>query len=141
MQWDNSGIAVYFFPRSSVPSDITAGSPNPDGWVTPMARWPAATCNPWQFFNSHSVIFDTTLWYVHLYHSSSYELRNKYLVVVTGPGPCGHQRAFLVKNRAAHNARGSPHAKHLFKPTGSRSPKHVSGPVNWVGANSNDTFA
>jgi hypothetical protein len=61
MQWDDSGIAVYFFPRDSVPSDIDAGSPNPDGWGAPMARWAAATCNPSQFFNSHTVIFDTTL--------------------------------------------------------------------------------
>lgn len=61
MQWDNSGIVVYFFPRESVPSDIAAGSPNPIGWGTPMARWPAASCNPSQFFKQHSVIFDTTL--------------------------------------------------------------------------------
>lgn len=64
VQWDDSGVAVYFFPRDSVPSDIDAGSPNPDGWGAPMARWPAASCSPFEFFNSHSVIFDTTLWYV-----------------------------------------------------------------------------
>ena len=62
VQWDNSGIAVYFFPRGSIPSDISAGSPNPSGWGTPMARWPATSCNPSQFFKQHSVIFDTTLW-------------------------------------------------------------------------------
>jgi len=61
MQWDNSGIAVYFFPRGSIPSDIDAGSPDPSGWGTPMARWPATSCNPSQFFKQHSVIFDTTL--------------------------------------------------------------------------------
>jgi len=61
MQWDDSGIAVYFFPRGSVPSDIGAESPDPSGWGTPMARWPATSCNPFQFFKQHSVIFDTTL--------------------------------------------------------------------------------
>jgi hypothetical protein len=62
VQWDDSGIAVFFFPRGSVPSDISAGSPDPSGWGTPMARWPAASCNPFQFFKQHSVIFDITLW-------------------------------------------------------------------------------
>jgi hypothetical protein len=62
VQWDNSGIAVFFFPRGSVPSDIDAGSPDPSGWGTPMARWPATSCNPFQFFKQHSVIFDITLW-------------------------------------------------------------------------------
>jgi len=61
MQWDGSGIAVFFFERGSVPSDIGAGSPDPSGWGTPMARWPAAACSPFQFFKQHSVIFDTTL--------------------------------------------------------------------------------
>ncbi|KAI0063182.1 hypothetical protein BV25DRAFT_1824758 [Artomyces pyxidatus] len=61
MQWDNSGISVYFFPRSSIPSDITAGAPNPDNWGQPSASWPASSCNPFEFFQNHSAIFDTTL--------------------------------------------------------------------------------
>lgn len=61
MKWDDSGIAVYFFPRSAIPSDITSGAPQPSKWGQPMAFWPAAQCNPFQFFNSHSLIFDTTL--------------------------------------------------------------------------------
>lgn len=61
MKWDDSGIAVYFFPRNSIPSDITAGAPQPSNWGQPTAFWPAAQCNPFQFFNSHSLIFDTTL--------------------------------------------------------------------------------
>ncbi|KAH9060757.1 glycoside hydrolase family 16 protein [Lactarius vividus] len=61
MRWDDSGIAVWFFARSSIPSDITANAPVPDGWGTPSAFWPASTCNPFEFFQDHSVIFDTTL--------------------------------------------------------------------------------
>lgn len=64
VKWDNSGISVYFFPRNSIPSDITSNTPLPNNWGTPMAFWPAAGCNPFQFFNSHSAIFDTTLWCV-----------------------------------------------------------------------------
>lgn len=61
MRWDNSGIAVFFFPRNSIPSDITAGAPVDSNWGTPSAFWPATSCNPFQFFQNHAAIFDTTL--------------------------------------------------------------------------------
>jgi len=61
MKWDSTGVAVYFFPRNGVPADITAGNPNPDSWGAAQARWPATSCDPYQFFQNHSVIFDTTL--------------------------------------------------------------------------------
>ncbi|ETW87676.1 glycoside hydrolase family 16 protein [Heterobasidion irregulare TC 32-1] len=61
MLWDDDGVSVYFFPRSSIPADITAGAPQPNGWGLPMAQWPASSCNPSTFFHDHSAIFDTTL--------------------------------------------------------------------------------
>ncbi|EGO02777.1 glycoside hydrolase family 16 protein, partial [Serpula lacrymans var. lacrymans S7.3] len=68
MLWDNSGISVYFFPRGSIPADITEGAPQPTNWTTPMANWttpmatwPSTDCNPFEFFYTHSAIFDTTL--------------------------------------------------------------------------------
>ncbi|KAJ7596767.1 glycoside hydrolase family 16 protein [Mycena floridula] len=61
MKWDTSGIAVFFFPRGSVPADITAENPLPGGWGKPMARYPAAGCDPFKFFFDNVVIFDTTL--------------------------------------------------------------------------------
>lgn len=62
VEWTSDGIKVFFFPRSSIPSDITAGAPLPDNWGVPMANWPASTCNATEFFYDNSVIFDTTLW-------------------------------------------------------------------------------
>ena len=62
VKWDSTGVAVYFFSRNSVPADITAGNPNPDSWGAAQARWPATSCDPYKFFQDHSVIFDTTLW-------------------------------------------------------------------------------
>ncbi|KAI0757414.1 concanavalin A-like lectin/glucanase domain-containing protein [Daedaleopsis nitida] len=59
-QWDNDGIKSWFFPRNSVPADITSGKPLPSGWGTPVASFPASTCNPSNFFNNHVAIFDTT---------------------------------------------------------------------------------
>ena len=64
MQWDDNGISVFFFPRNAIPDDITAKQPLPDTWGQPMAFWPTSTCSSFQFFNTHSLIFDTTLWYV-----------------------------------------------------------------------------
>ncbi|KZT42799.1 hypothetical protein SISSUDRAFT_979643 [Sistotremastrum suecicum HHB10207 ss-3] len=61
MLWDNTGIAVYFFPRNGIPGDITSGQPNPASWPLPAAKWPAAQCPPYTFFEDHSAIFDTTL--------------------------------------------------------------------------------
>ncbi|KAF8213603.1 concanavalin A-like lectin/glucanase domain-containing protein [Mycena galopus ATCC 62051] len=61
MKWGSSGISVFFFERASVPSDITAGAPEPTSWGLPMANWPAADCNPWKYFYTHVAIFDTTL--------------------------------------------------------------------------------
>ncbi|EIW65027.1 uncharacterized protein TRAVEDRAFT_25981 [Trametes versicolor FP-101664 SS1] len=61
MQWVDSGISVWFFPRSSIPSDLSSGAPVPSGWGTPMAHWPSSGCDPSTFFSQHSAIFDTTL--------------------------------------------------------------------------------
>jgi len=61
MKWDQTGIAVYFFPAGSEPSDIAAEKPQPDKWGAPQAKWPASACDPFKFFNNHHVIFDTTL--------------------------------------------------------------------------------
>ncbi|WOO84688.1 putative glycosidase [Vanrija pseudolonga] len=61
LAWAKSGIKVWFFTRSAVPQDITSGSPNPDGWGTPVANFPSDNCNPYQFFYDQFNIFDTTL--------------------------------------------------------------------------------
>lgn len=41
MLWTDAHIEVYFFPRSSIPSDITNKAPTPDkgGWGQPVARF------------------------------------------------------------------------------------------------------
>lgn len=64
VRWDTTGIAIYFFSRGSEPADIVTQKPQPDSWGLAMARWPATSCDPFQFFQNHSTIFDTTLWYV-----------------------------------------------------------------------------
>jgi hypothetical protein len=59
--WDNTGIKVWRWTRSQIPSDITNGSPNPSGWGTPVAFWSSATCDMSSHFYQHVLVFDTTL--------------------------------------------------------------------------------
>jgi len=61
MLWDDTGVSVWFFDRSSIPADITSEAPQPQTWTEPTARWPATSCAPAQFLNDHTTIFDTTL--------------------------------------------------------------------------------
>ncbi|EJD03860.1 uncharacterized protein FOMMEDRAFT_167171 [Fomitiporia mediterranea MF3/22] len=58
--WDDDQIAVYFFPRGSIPQDLDAEAPLPDTWGTPIARWPASNCDISKFFKSHTIIINTT---------------------------------------------------------------------------------
>ncbi|KZV72541.1 glycoside hydrolase family 16 protein [Peniophora sp. CONT] len=63
MIWVTEGIQVWLFPRGSIPSDITAGTPKPGSWPAAQLKafWPASTCTIANFFNKHQLVFDTTL--------------------------------------------------------------------------------
>ncbi|KAF8665074.1 hypothetical protein AX16_000542 [Volvariella volvacea WC 439] len=61
MKWDETGIAVYFFPAGQVPVDIQTETPLPDTWGRPMARFPPDQCNPQQFFHDQHAIINTSL--------------------------------------------------------------------------------
>ena len=103
VQWDTSGISVFFFPRSSIPADIQAQAPQPSTWGLAMARWPAINCDPFKFFYDHVAIFDTTLWYVLFYfnHQPRTLLTKICTAAVTGPVEYGPRQEGLVKHRAA----------------------------------------
>ena len=59
--WTSTGVNVYFFPRVSIPTDITSGSPNPSAWGTPFASFPGGSaCDIDSHFQNHNIIFDTT---------------------------------------------------------------------------------
>lgn len=38
-EWTSEAISIWFFPRGSIPGDISSGNPNPAGWGTPAAKF------------------------------------------------------------------------------------------------------
>jgi len=101
MKWDATGIAVYFFSRGSVPADITAGAPQPDSWGLALAAWPAASCAPFNFFNNHQAIFDTTLcgdWAGAVWNTSGIPGQEQSCAARTGFSTC---QAFVQANGSA----------------------------------------
>ena len=60
MDWTSSAISIYFFPRGSIPSDITSGNPNPSGWGAPQAMFSGPSCDIDAYFMNHNIVFDTT---------------------------------------------------------------------------------
>ncbi len=60
MLWTSTGISTYFFPRTSIPSDITSGAPDPSSWGTPVTAFGGSGCNIDTHFKNHNIIFDTT---------------------------------------------------------------------------------
>jgi hypothetical protein len=67
--WTDDGISIWFFPRSDIPEDLqdlksktnANATADPLSWGTPKAHWASTTCSTRKFFNSHSLVFDTTL--------------------------------------------------------------------------------
>lgn len=60
MEWTDSQIAVWFFPRASIPDDITAGNPSPSGWGSPTTLFGGSDCSINEHFANHNLVFDTT---------------------------------------------------------------------------------
>jgi hypothetical protein len=61
MQWESSGVYVWFFPRGSVPADITSGAPKTTNWGLPVAAFNGGSgCQIDKFFTNMNIIFDTT---------------------------------------------------------------------------------
>lgn len=59
--WDSTGIKIWFYPRHSIPQDITSGNPDPSSWSTPAAFWSTNGCDVASHFYDHSLVIDTTL--------------------------------------------------------------------------------
>jgi hypothetical protein len=62
LEWDTeSQIRAFYFPRNLIPSDLLNGTPNPDSWGKPYARFEIGKdfCTS-DHFHGHNIIFDNT---------------------------------------------------------------------------------
>lgn len=57
----SEGIRTWFFPRDSIPADITAGNPDPSTWGTALADFPGTDCDIAAHFRNHSIIVNIDL--------------------------------------------------------------------------------
>ncbi|RMZ81172.1 hypothetical protein DV737_g2635, partial [Chaetothyriales sp. CBS 132003] len=55
----SEGISIWNFDRSSIPSDISSGSPDPSGWGEATASF-SGSCDFSSNFESLQIVFDTT---------------------------------------------------------------------------------
>lgn len=60
-EWTSQYIAVWHFPRTNIPADITAGNPNPANWGLPSAKFVGNQgCDIDSHFKNNNIVFDTT---------------------------------------------------------------------------------
>jgi len=61
MQWESSGVYVWFWPHGSVPSDVTAGQPVTGNWGLPIVAFNGGSgCDIDAHFSDQNIVFDTT---------------------------------------------------------------------------------
>lgn len=61
MQWESSGVYVWFWDHDDVPADVTSGAPKTADWGLPVVAFNGAdTCDVDEYFGNMNLIFDTT---------------------------------------------------------------------------------
>lgn len=56
------GVSIWFFPRPSVPSDLSSSStsPDPTSWGKPVAYYPASSCDVSNHFGTQQIVLTIT---------------------------------------------------------------------------------
>lgn len=61
MQWESSGIYVWFFPRNAIPQDIHSRRPQTQNWGLPVVAFNGGGgCDVNARFRDMNIVFDTT---------------------------------------------------------------------------------
>lgn len=60
MEWQSTGIRMWHWQHSNVPSSLSNGSPDTTTFGQPLADFPNTNCNIDQFFSNHQIVFDLT---------------------------------------------------------------------------------
>lgn len=58
-EWTSNSISIWFFPRGTIPNDISSGSPDPSNWGLPVAHF-AGACDIDEHFQNQQIMFDLT---------------------------------------------------------------------------------
>jgi hypothetical protein len=58
-EWTSEAISIWFFPRNSIPADITSGNPDPSGWGLPQAQFTGG-CDIDEHVQDQQLLFDVT---------------------------------------------------------------------------------
>ena len=45
MLWEDTELSFWMFARDEIPQDILDGSPEPESWNSPIARWTDQSCD------------------------------------------------------------------------------------------------
>jgi hypothetical protein len=102
MRWTSAAIAVWFFPRNAIPSDITSGNPNPSGWGTPVVTFNGGSgCNIDLYFNNQQMVFDTTFcgdWAGNVWSSGSCASKANSCQAYVGANPGAFQGEYWLIN-------------------------------------------
>lgn len=56
---DDSGVRIWFFPRSKIPEDLASGTPNPtvSAWGAPQANMESGkSCNVQKKFSNQTIV-------------------------------------------------------------------------------------
>lgn len=101
MEWRTAGIRVWFFDRTSIPSDINTSTsntsvasttPDPSTWGTPLADFPSTHCDIDTHFKNQSIIANIDL-------CGSWASSTKwYTTLASCPGTC---ETYVANNPSA----------------------------------------
>ena len=120
-EWTDQAISIYWFPRGSIPSDVTGDSPNPSGWGTPLAVF-SGGCDMGTAFTNQQIVFDTTFcgdWAGQVWSGST-------CAQSTGSQTC---EDFVANNpEAFDDAYWTVNGLKVYQSDGSNSPAPSSGP-------------
>jgi hypothetical protein len=57
-------LNIYWFPRSRIPADITAGNPRPSSWGRPTSTFVSNSgCNVGDYFKDQTIVSDLSIGY------------------------------------------------------------------------------
>lgn len=70
MEWDSDYIKVWHFPRGSIPSDIDAKKPEPQGWGLPQALFGGSACDVDSYFKNMNIVINIVSYLLQILVSS-----------------------------------------------------------------------